>query len=49
MCLQYESFENIVGQGEIARNNQFFLFHSVSYPFGEFEIVVCKLFQFGRV
>ena len=49
-------FENTVGTGEIARNEQFLLFHSVFYPFGyisaifiKFEIVVCKLFQFGRV
>ena len=25
-CLQYKSFENTVGQGEIARNEQFLLF-----------------------
>ena len=45
------------GEGEIARNEQFLLFSStVFYPFGDlsaifvkFEIVVCKLFQFGRV
>ena len=56
-CLQYKSLENTVGKGEIARNEQYLLFsHSVSYPFGElssifmkFEIVVCNLFQFGRV
>ena len=24
-CLQYKSFENIVGKGEIARNEQFLL------------------------
>ena len=43
--------------GEIARNEQFLLFpHSVFFPFGErsaifikFEIVVCKLFQFGKL
>ena len=56
MCLQYKSFENTVGKGEIAHNVQFFLFHSVFQPFGElsaifikFKIVVCKLFQFERV
>ena len=57
MCLQYKSFETTVGKREIARQEQFLLFpHSVFYPFGElsailikFEIVVCKLFQFGRV
>ena len=26
MCLQYKSFENTVGKGEIARNEQFLLF-----------------------
>ena len=32
-CLQYKSFENIVGKGEIARNEQFLLlprFSSIS-------------------
>ena len=54
MCLQYKYFENTVGKGEIAHNEQF-LFPRVCYSFGElsaifiqFEIVVCKLFQFGR-
>ena len=55
MCLQYKPFENTVGKGEIARNEQFLLF-SVFYLLGElpaifikFEIVVCKLFQFGSL
>ena len=26
MCLQYTSFENMAGKGEIARNEQFFIF-----------------------
>ena len=26
LCLQYKSFENTVGKGEIARNEQFLLF-----------------------
>ena len=26
MCLQYKSFENTAGKGEIARNEQFLLF-----------------------
>ena len=50
------SFENNVGKGEIARNEQFLFSHIVFNPFGElsaifikFEIVVCKAFQFGRV
>ena len=55
-CLQYNSFENTVGKGEIARKKQFLFPHSVFYPFEAlssilimFQIVVCKLFQFGRV
>ena len=49
-CLQYKPLGNTVGKGEIAFS------HSVFYPFVElsanlipFEIVVCKLFQFGKV
>ena len=44
------SFENTVGKGEIARNEQFLLSHSVFYlvielsvVFIKFKIVVCKL------
>ena len=57
-CLKYKSFvENTVGKGEIAGNEQFLLFPlSVFYPFEKlsaifvkFEIVVCKLFQYGSV
>ena len=55
-CLQYNSFENTVGKGEIARNEQFLLFplcflhvFRTFCPFISSEIVVCKLFQFGRV
>ena len=55
-CLQYKSIENTAGKGEIARNEQFLIFPQCFYPFGEpsaifieFKIVVCKLFQFGRV
>ena len=50
-CLQYKSFENSVGKGEIARDEQFLLFPLIFYPFGEIpaiftksKIVVCKLF-----
>ena len=51
------SLENTVGQEEMARNEKFLLFPQwLSHPFGElsaifikFEIVVCKLFQFGSV
>ena len=56
MCLQYKPFENTVGKGEIARNEQFLLFPQCFLPVRrifaiciKFEIVVCKLFQFGRV
>ena len=49
--------ENTEGKGEkIARNKQFLPFHSIFYLsedlpaiFIKFEIVVCKLLQFGRV
>ena len=53
MCLQYKSFENTVGKGV---TSNFSFSHSVFYPFVElsaifinFRIVVCKIFQFGRV
>ena len=55
-CLQYKPFENTVEKGEIARNEQFLLFPKCFLPVGwlsaifvKFEIVVCKLFQFGRL
>ena len=51
-----EPFENIVGKGEIARNEQFLLFPQCFLPIGllsaifvKFKIAACKLFQFGRV
>ena len=53
--LRYKSFVNTEGKGEIARNEQFLLFQlcflSFRRPFShiKFKIVVCKLFQFGRV
>ena len=55
--LQYKPFENNVGKGEIARNKQFLLFSqcfstclkNLFSIFVKFEIVVCDLFQFGRV
>ena len=50
-CLHNESFENTVGEGAISPFS-----HSAFYPFGElsaifikFKIVICKLFQLGRV
>ena len=59
-CLQHKSFESTVGKGEIARNEQFLLFAQIFFfffhPFVELsaifiklKIVVCKLFQLGRV
>ena len=33
MCLQYKSFENTVGKGEIALNEQFLLFPQFFLPF----------------
>ena len=55
-CLPYKLFENTVGKGEIAGNEQFLLFPSVFYLFGKLyanfiklQIVICKLFLFGRV
>ena len=32
MCLQHKSFENTVGKGEIARNDQFLLFPQCFLP-----------------
>ena len=32
MCMQYKSFENTVGKGEIARNEQFLLFPQSFLP-----------------
>ena len=43
------SLENTVGKGEIACDSVFYLFDGLSSIFIKFEIVVCKLFQFGRV
>ena len=49
-------FQKHCEKREIAHNEQFLLSHSVSYPFKELiaffiklKIVVCKIFQFGRV
>ena len=56
MCLQCKSFENTVGKGEIACQSNFSFSHSVFYSLGElsaifvkFEIVIYKLFLFGKV
>ena len=55
-CLQYKSFEITVGKGKIACHEQFLLFSQCFLPLGDLsaffiqlKIVVCKLFQFGRV
>ena len=49
MCQQFMSFENTVGKGEIARNEQFLLFPQCFLPylrtachFYQISIVVCK-------
>ena len=57
MYLQFKSFENTVGKGEIAANEQFLLFPQCFLPirmnfstfFMKFEIVISKPFQIGRV
>ena len=57
VSLQYESFENTVGKGEIAHNEQFLPFPTVFSThlenfklfFIKFKIVVCQLFQFGSL
>ena len=56
MYLQNKSFENTVEKGEIAHYEQFLLFpqcfppvRELSAIFMKFDIVVSKLFEFGRV
>ena len=55
-CLQYKSFEITVGKEKLLVTSNFSFSHSVFYPLGDLsaffiklKIVVCKLFQFGRV
>ena len=53
-CLQYKSFENTLGKEKWVVTSNFSFFRSVFYSFRELsaiqiEIVVYKLFQFGRV
>ena len=55
-CLQCKSFENTVGKEKLLIRSNFSSSNSVFYPYRELsanfikcEIVVCKLFQFGRV
>ena len=51
-CLQYKSFVNTEGKGQMACNEQFFLFPQcflyVKRAFRKFEFVVCKLLAFGK-
>ena len=56
LCVCSKSSENIVGKGEMTRNEQFPFSHGIFYPFGElsaihmkFRIIICKPFQLGRV
>ena len=60
LCVCGTSLENTVGKREIARNDQLLLFPTVFstclenflpffFFFFKFEVIVCKLFQFGRV
>ena len=51
--MQFKAFENTVGKGEIARNEQFSFPHNSSYPFVELSAIKCKLssansLKFGR-
>ena len=55
-CLSYKSFENIVGKGEIAQNEQFLLFPQCFLPFwrtfcgmGLSERPLCLLNLFEKV
>ena len=56
-CLQYKSFENSVGKGDIAHDEQCLLFPQCFLPFWRTfchfhqlkKIVVCKLLQAGGV
>ena len=41
-CLQYKAFENTVGKGEIARNEQFLLFPQCFLPIWE---AFCHFYQ----
>ena len=56
MCLQYKPLETLWKKEKLLITNNFSFTRSVFYPFGElhaifiqFETVICKLFQFGRV
>ena len=56
MCLKFKSFENNVGKGEIACNEQFLLFPQCFLSLWRtflrsknIKFVICNLFNFGRV
>ena len=56
MCLQYKSLKTLRKKEKLLVTSNFSFSHNVFYPFKELsstlimsEIVVCKLFQFGRV
>ena len=42
MCLQYKSFENTVGKGEIAHKEQFLLFPQCFQP-------VCRIWEESKI
>ena len=48
-CLQYKAFENIVGKGEIARNERFLLFPQCFKPYLRKEKSLCWLISFCRL
>ena len=43
MCLPYKTFENTVGKGEIAYNNQFLLIPERFLPFREISTIFIKI------
>ena len=55
-CPHYKSLEKMLEKEKLLVTSNFSFSNSVSYPFGKlsaivikFEIVVCRLFQFGKV
>ena len=42
-CLQFKSFENTAGKGEIARNEQYLLFPQCFLPLGELSAIFIKI------
>ena len=50
MCLHHKSFENTVGKGEIAHNEQFLLFPQCFLPFGEVSaIFMPRMERWGHI